>query len=105
MKASERLAERNELLEVIAEIDSDLSGLIEDKSFRAAQQCREMLDARRETARELNALGFSAPELDERLRRRESVPAAGSGDRAGVRDSGGDCVVAKRRIGPSQEAG
>lgn len=47
MKASERLAERNDILEVIAEIDSELSALVGVRSFRAAQEAREKLDIRR----------------------------------------------------------
>lgn len=100
MKASERLAERNDILEVIAQIDDELIALSDDKSFRAAQQAREMLDTRHELSRELNTLGFVAPELDERLKDRE---VARSGARLAVSgcDLGsGDSVVAKRRIGP-----
>ena len=67
MKASERLAERNDILEVIFSIDDDLRALKPDKSFRAAQKCREILDIRRELSRDLNGLGFSAPGLDEGL--------------------------------------
>ena len=103
MKASERLAERNELLEVISQIDDDLKGLKADKSFRAAQQAREMLDTCHQLCREINKLGFTAPELDERYR-------DGEGNRPGARfaspggsDSAGENVVAKRRIGSASQ--
>ncbi|AEZ50724.1 hypothetical protein [Mycobacterium phage Fezzik] len=105
MKASERLAERNELLEVISEIDSDLLGLLGDDSFQSAKQRREMLETRHSLARELNKLGFIAPELDERLKEYESFR---NGARYRPGDSelrGGGSVVAKRRIGPSPQAG
>ncbi|WZB38337.1 hypothetical protein SEA_BAZZLE_49 [Mycobacterium phage Bazzle] len=104
MRASERLAERNDILEVIAEIDSELSALVGIRSFRAAQEAREKLDIRRGLEAELNALGFKAPELDERLKHREVTrsSAATGGDRSG--GSGSGSVVAKRRIGPSPQA-
>ncbi|QBP29132.1 hypothetical protein KNU48_gp113 [Mycobacterium phage Silverleaf] len=105
MKASQRLAERNDILEVINEIDSDLWGLADDDSLSAAKQRREMLETRHSLARELNKLGFMAPELDERLKEHE-------GFRNGARYCAGDdelrsggSVVAKRRIGPSPQAG
>ncbi|QOP66521.1 hypothetical protein PBI_MINIMAC_48 [Mycobacterium phage MiniMac] len=101
MRASERLEQRNDILEVIAQIDDDLKGLSDDKSFRSAQQAREMLETRHELSRELQSLGFQAPELDERLRNREGTlssrrPRFGGGD-----DPSRTGVVAKRRIGPA----
>lgn len=102
MKASERLGERNDLLLIIAQIDSELEELSGDKSFRAAKIARDSLEHRAQMVRELNALGFSAPALSERFNRRGEV--ATTGRRAGCDSASGDgdCDrVAKRRIGPA----
>lgn len=105
MKASARLEKRNDILEVIAEIDSELSGLVGVRSFRAAQQMREKLDIRRGLVTELNLLGFKGPELDERLKYRAGIRNGPRDSVSGGGRDSGDCVVAKRRLGSSPQAG
>lgn len=61
LTASERLAERNDILTVINQIDSELNALGAVKSRRSAALCREMLDTRAELSIELKVLGFYAP--------------------------------------------
>lgn len=99
MKTSERFEDRNVILAVIDQIDSELIELSVDKSFRSVALCREMLETRRELARELSRLGFPTPTLDGRLK-----IAGGRIDsrfaRSGPSLGGGGGVVAKRRIGP-----
>lgn len=61
LTASERLAERNDILTVINQIDSELNVLGAVKSRRSAALCREMLDTRAVLACELSGLGFYVP--------------------------------------------
>ncbi len=56
MKASERLAERNDIVTVLMQIDSELP--------TAGEKFSELLSIRAGLCRELNNLGFIAPELD-----------------------------------------
>lgn len=63
MKASERLAKRNEILEMIKQLDHELECLGRDRSFRNAGLARAALDERADLGDELRALGFGVPEL------------------------------------------
>lgn len=97
MRASERLEQRNELLEVINQIDADANTTTDLKHFA------ELISIRRGLAIELQSIGFEAPELvinERELSSEGTASAAG-----GAADSGGDVrtdsVVAKRRIAPA----
>lgn len=61
LTASERLAERNDILTVINQIDSELNALCAVKSRRSAALCREMLDTRAVLECELRGMGFYVP--------------------------------------------
>ncbi len=61
LTASERLAERNDILTVINQIDSELNVLGAVKSRRSAALCREMLDTRAVLEGELKCMGFYVP--------------------------------------------
>ncbi|OYN81706.1 hypothetical protein CG716_04945 [Mycolicibacterium sphagni] len=96
MRASERLAERNDILAVINQIDDDLDTADADLT-------RELLDIRRGLGRELSTLGFTAPDLDERFKEHEGTVAGAVDSAGGGGGSVDSSVVAKRRIGPPGE--
>ena len=105
MKASERLAERNDILGVLFQADSDLAGLKWCKGGRqlragAAIRAAELLDIRAGLVRELNALGFQAPELDGRFNFDEGGSTTAGDSAGGVPPVCGGSVVARRRLGP-----
>lgn len=103
MKASERLAQRNELLTIIGGIDRRLKDMVGVRSFRVAQEARGLLEQRNALKRELHDLGFSAPELNEGIARDKAVTSSGSADSSGVDGAVGGGSVARRRISPQAQ--
>jgi hypothetical protein len=57
--AAEKLAERNEVFRALADIDMKITALItaQNRSRRAASECRELLDIRSDLAASLISLG------------------------------------------------
>lgn len=100
MRASDRLEQRNELLIVLSQIDSDIN---ENWKQKDGDPLAELISIRQSIVRELNALGFEAPELE--FNERNTDSESGTGCTAGCTDC--DCdvlgysVVARRRIGPA----